>query len=130
MKLRIEGNSIRFRVTQSEMAALSSGARLEESAQFGLSPSETLTYAIELSSASAGVHASFSKGIIRLTLPTDLAHVWATTSQVGIEHSQPIAGDAVLKIILEKDFNCLHRRAGEDQRDNFPNPGDPSGRQK
>jgi hypothetical protein len=130
MKLRIQGNSIRFRVTQSEMAALSAGARLEESAQFGLTPSETLTYAIELSSACADVHASFSKGIIRLTLPSDLAQVWATTSQVGIEHAQPIAGAAVLKISLEKDFNCLHPRVGEDQLDNFPNPGYPSGGQK
>jgi hypothetical protein len=130
MKLRIQGNSIRFRVTQSEMAALSAGARLEESTQFGPAPSEVLTYAIEMSSQCSDIGASYSKGKIEVTLPTDLARTWASTSQVGIEHSQPTARGDVLKITLEKDFNCLHPRVGEDQRDNFPNPGVPSGGQK
>jgi hypothetical protein len=130
MKLRIQGNSIRFRVTQSEMAALAAGAKLEESTQFGPAPSENLTYAIEISSQCSDIRASYSKGKVEVAIPADLARTWASTSQVGIEHSQPIARGEVLKIILEKDFHCLHSKLGEDERDNFPNPGDPSGGQE
>ena len=130
MKLRIQGNSIRFRVTQSEMATLAAGAKLEESTQFGPSPSEVLTYAIEMSSQCSEIRASYSKGKIEVTFPADLARTWASTSQVGIEYSQPTARGEVLKITLEKDFHCLHAKLGEDERDNFPNPGDPSGREK
>jgi hypothetical protein len=130
MKLRIQGNSIRFRVTQSEMAALASGAKLEESTQFGPAPSEVLTYAIEMSPQCSYIYSSYSKGKIEVTFPADLVRTWASTGQVGIEHSQPLARGEVLKITLEKDFHCLHSKLGEDQRDNFPNPGDPSARQE
>jgi hypothetical protein len=130
MKLRIHGNAIRFRVTQSEMAALAAGGKLEESVQFGLAPSEILTYAVEISSQCSDVRASYSKGMIEVTLPADLARAWANTNQVGIEHSQSIGTGAVLEITLEKDFHCLHPAPGEDQRDTFPNPGDPSGGRK
>ena len=127
MKLRIHGNSIRFRVTQNETAALAAGARLEESAQFGTAPGEIFTYAVETSSQCHDVRASYSKGMIQVTIPADMARAWATTSQVGIEHAQQVATGTVLKIIIEKDFQCLHSRLAEDERDNFPNPGDPSG---
>jgi hypothetical protein len=130
MKLRIRGNSIRFRVTQSEMAAFAAGAKLEESTQFGPAPSEVFTYSLEMSSPCSDIRASYSKGKIEVSFPADLARTWASTSQIGIEHSQPIARGDVLKTTLEKDFHCLHSKLGEDERDNFPNPGDPSGRQK
>jgi hypothetical protein len=129
MKLRIHGNSIRFRVTQSEMAALAAGARLEESAQFGPAPTEILTYAVEMSSQCSDVRASYSnsKGMIQVALPADLVRTWATTGQVGIEHVQTIARGAFLRITLEKDFRCLHANPSEDERDTFPNPSDSTG---
>ena len=110
------------------MAALAAGGRLEESAQFGPDPSEVLTYTLEMSSQCSDVRASYSKGMIQVTLPADLARTWATTNQVGIEHAQPIGTGGALKIILEKDFHCLHPAPGEDQHDNFPNPDDSSAR--
>lgn len=126
MKLRMQGNSVRFRVTQSETAALAAGARLEESAQFGPAPGEMLTYALEISAKCSEVRASYSNGMIQVTLPADLARAWASTSQVGIDHAQPIMGGSVLIISVEKDFQCVHSKPGEDERDNFPNPNDPS----
>jgi hypothetical protein len=123
MKLRIHGNSIRFRVTQSEMAALMAGTRLEDSVQFAPAPSVRLTYAVETSSQCSEVRASFSKGTIQVTLPANLVHALGSTDQVGIEHTQLIANGAALKILLEKDFHCSHPKADENESDNFPNPG-------
>jgi hypothetical protein len=122
MKLRIHGNSIRFRITQREMAALVAGTGLEDSVQFGPAPSEILTYVVETSSRCSEVRASYSEGVIQVTIPANLARTFESTDQVGIEHVQPIAKGAVLKIILEKDFHCFHPRPGENESDNFPNP--------
>jgi len=122
MKLRIHGNSIRFRITQGEMAALVDGARLEDSVQFGPTQTEILSYALEISPQCSEVRASYSKGVIQVTLPLNLAQPWASTNQVGIEHVQSIAKGVALKIVLEKDFQCFHPRPGENEGDNFPNP--------
>jgi hypothetical protein len=127
MKLRVQGSSIRFRITQSEVASLAAGARLEDSTQFGPAPSEILTYAVEVSSQCSKVRASYSKGVIQVTLPANLAQAWVRTNQVGIEYAQPLGNAAFLKIAVEKDFRCFHPGRGENERDNFPNPNDPSG---
>jgi len=122
MKLRFHGNSIRFRITQSEMAALVDGARLDDSVQFGPAPTEILNYAVEISPQCSEVHASYSKGVIQVTLAANLARALASTNQVGIEHVQSIANGVALKIVLEKDFQCFHLRRDENESDNFPNP--------
>ena len=122
MKLRIHVNSIRFRITQSEMTALEAGARLEDSVQFGLAPTEILTYGVEISSPCSEVRASYSKGGIQVMLPANLARALASTNQVGIEYVQLIAKGVTLKIVLEKDFQCFNPRPGENESDNFPNP--------
>jgi len=123
MKLRIRGNSIRFRITQGEMAALMAGTRLEDSVQFGPAPSEILTYAVDTSPQCSEVRASFSKGTIQVMLPANMAQALGSTDQVGIEHIQLIAKGSVLNILLEKDFQCSHSRADENESDSFPNPG-------
>jgi len=122
MKLRIHGNSIRFRITQSEMAALVDGVRLEDSVQFGPAQTEILSYAVEISPQCSEVRALYSQGVIQVVLPVNLARTLACTNQVGIEHVLPVAEGVVLKIVLEKDFQCFHPRPGENESDNFPNP--------
>ena len=122
MKLRIHGNSIRFRITQSEMAALVDGIRLEDTVQFGPAQTEILSYALEISPQCSEVRALYSQGVIQVVLPVNLARALAGTDQVGIEHVQPVAGGVALKIVLEKDFQCFHPRAGENESDSFPNP--------
>jgi hypothetical protein len=122
MKLRIHGNSIRFRITQSEMAALADGARLEDSVHFGLAQTEILSYVVEISPQCSEVRALYSKGVIQVILPLNLAQALASTNQVGIEHVQSIAEGVTLKIVLEKDFQCFHSRPGENESDNFPAP--------
>ena len=47
MKLRIKGNSMRLRVSPSEMKRLLSAGRIEEIALFSQAPGAKLTYALE-----------------------------------------------------------------------------------
>jgi hypothetical protein len=46
MKLRIQGNSIRLRVSRSELAAFVETGRLEETVYFGPQVETSLTYAL------------------------------------------------------------------------------------
>jgi hypothetical protein len=124
MKLRIQGNYIRFRLTQSEVARLAAGGRLEESTQFTPAASDLFTYVVEKASPCSEVRAWRSDGQIGVTLPDDLVRAWAKTDQVAIEHSQPVGEGAVLRIAVEKDYRCLHSQKDEDESESFPNPND------
>ena len=126
MKLRLQDNSIRFRLTQSEVAALAAGARVEVSVRFAAAPADPLIYSVETSAQCSEVRAERSECEICVILPHDLTRLWATTSRVAIEHHQRIGPEAFLSISVEKDFRCLHSGRAADDADNFPNPADTS----
>jgi hypothetical protein len=113
MKLRLNAGSLRLRLSQSEVARLEETGKVEESLEF--SPGSELIYAIEIRAAAA-VTASFVNANIRVVLPTQIAKEWIDSDQTGIE-----ASTGALRVLIEKDFQCLHREA-EAGEDTFPNP--------
>ncbi len=117
MKLRIRGNSIRLRLTQSDVARLATEGRVEEATEFR---SGTLKYAI-VATSDGHVKAEFEDNAITVSVPENSIAAWADSEQVGIDgmHSIP---DGELQIQIEKDFACLKPRAGEDDADTFTNP--------
>ena len=121
MKLRIQGNSIRFRVTQSEVAVLAATGKLESWIQFTPSAADRLGYAIEVSSH-PDVRASCTDNLVLVSIPANIASTWVSTNRIGIERDQLAADGSVLRIVVEKDFRCLQARPGEDESDNYPNP--------
>jgi hypothetical protein len=129
MKVRIHDNSIRFRLTQSEVARLAAEGRVEGSVRFAPAPDDLFTYAVETSAQCVEVRAQRSEREIWVTLPENLARAWATRDQVSIEHVQRIGADALLRILVEKDFRCLHPGQKEGDADSFPNPGEAARRQ-
>jgi len=113
MKLRLHGNQLRLRVSQSEVQRLAETGSVQETVKFA--PGQTLTYTLE-SSAATALEAVFRDGQIRVTLPRhDVTH-WIESDQVGIEGTS-----GPLFVLIEKDFQCLHRSSPEDA-DSFPNP--------
>jgi hypothetical protein len=122
MKLRISGNSIRFRLTPSEVQKLVDGRSVVSSTEFGLAAAQRLTYALETSPEVSAIHACYDNATILVTLPINTVHAWATTDEVGIEENQAIGGGVGLKILIEKDFQCAQPRSGENEADRFPNP--------
>lgn len=123
MKLRVKNNSIRLRLTQSEVNAFASTGKIEEAIEFGLTDDKKLIYRIEKAEA-AYVFAEFANGIIKISVPVAQAENWASTTQVGISGEQDLGGEKTLNILIEKDFACLGRLDGEDDRDAFPHPKD------
>lgn len=121
MKLRIRGNSLRFRLTQTEVARLRSAETVRESVCFP-SSSMKLTYLLETSEHLQRISAGFSDGEVRVSVPAALARSWAEGDQVGMEESESLGDGGKLRVLIEKDFRCLELRPGEDESDNFPHP--------
>ena len=113
MKLRLHAGSLRLRLSQSEVTRLGETGRVEDSVEF--SPGSELLYAIE-TGASSAVAASFEAGNIRVTVPMAVAKQWIGSDQTGIE-----ACSGTLRVLIEKDFQCLHREPDPGE-DSFPNP--------
>lgn len=121
MKLRIRGNSVRLRLSRSEVEAFARDGRVEDSARFG--PGASLSYALERSSGGAVSARLEGVGVV-VSIPGEMAATWCESEQVGIEGEHPCGEGESLKILVEKDFTCLKTRSGEDESDAFPNPHD------
>ena len=120
MKLRIQGNSIRLRLTQAEVQHIAEGKTVKEHVSFG-SGTPVFIYALGVASEEAALTAHYQGHTMQVVLPPDTAHAWATTDQVGIEETLPVDGSGALHVLIEKDFQCLHR-SDEEEPDNFPYP--------
>jgi hypothetical protein len=119
MKLRIHGNSLRLRLSQSEVAQFSKTGFVEDGTQFA--PGVRLAYSIESSSSLPAPLASFQDHWLRIQVPAAAATEWFTTDRVAISADQPLEADKALSILIEKDFQCLHGGAERDP-DAYPNP--------
>lgn len=119
MKLRIKGNSIRLRLSQSEVSGLAENAKVEDSISFGHGQ---LTYALTTSNKAKEIVAQFENGRIEIIVPAPFAEQWTRSEQVGFGAEQKLSGGETLKILVEKDFACLTEREGEDETDAFPHP--------
>ena len=119
MKLRIHGNSIRIRLTQTEVKRLAAGERIEQMTEF--SAGSALVSSIEAASNISSPNASFGDGRITLRVPFERVRKWAQSDEVGIESNQPIGRERDLQLLIEKDYECLHSRA-QGELDAFPNP--------
>ena len=119
MKLRIRGNSIRIRISQSELSAIAAGDSVEDSIQFA--PGNRLRYGLAVAQSGAA-RVSFENDRILVQLPQGSVAQWLGPDEVGIEASQAIGGGEQLTILVEKDFTCLAPRDGEEDADTFPNP--------
>jgi hypothetical protein len=113
MKLRIQGNSLRLRVTQKEVAQLRDRGLIESFTTFG--PGGALVYRLEGSPHTSSVAATFDGGTIRVSVPARTIDEWVHSDQLGSE----AISDTGLGLLIEKDFRCLHK-VGEQDPDAYP----------
>lgn len=120
MKLRVRGNSLRLRLTRSEVDQLAAGAApVEERVRFA--PGSALVYSIERGERSA-LRAELEGTTVRVIAPRAVVEAWAGSDEVGFEAEQPTGDGQTLRVLVEKDWNCLTSRPGEEDVDTFPNP--------
>jgi hypothetical protein len=113
MKLRIQGNALRLRLNQAEVAQFSKTGFFEDSVEF--SPGACLTYALESCRSIRSPKAIYRDGSLRVQVPYQAGFEWATSDQTGISGGEHIA------TTVEKDFQCLHGDGSRDPQA-IPNP--------
>jgi hypothetical protein len=129
MKLRVRHNSIRFRLTQSDVSSLRRSGRCRETILF---PGGSRLEYVLLASSTKEVGVTFSDGIVSIAVPARRLADWHSSDQVGISAAVDVYPDDVypegahpgqkLEVLIEKDFRCLDPLVGEDQSDAFENP--------
>lgn len=122
MKLRMKGNSLRLRVTRSDLEKLRNNARVEETTWLGPDQQSRLTYALEHNAQVRSTALRFTPPVISAVIPTAEFERWVgSDDQVGIYATIDLGPRGSLELIIEKDFACLHGTDAENQ-DAFPNP--------
>ncbi len=120
MKLRLYDNSIRLRLSRSEVAELRDDGLLNVTVAF---PDERqFDYTLESSPAIVAPTARYVDHTMLVRLPESAVREWADSEQVSIASEQAVDGSKALQILVEKDFACLSPREGEDESDMFAHP--------
>lgn len=120
MKIRIQGNSIRLRLMQEEVAILSKTGSIEDRLAFGAdTASQHLVYRLEAADIPS-MATFFKNGCVTVQLPNSDARAWIANGVVGFENEVVTAGNESVHVLVEKDFKCIDERSGEE--DCFPNP--------
>ena len=120
MKLRVLDNSIRLRLTRTEVDLIASEGLVNGHVAFA--GTYTFDYVLESSPATVKPEAHISNNVLTVRIPQEEIHNWANSEQVSILSEQILGDGAVLKLRVEKDFACLAPREGEDESDMFAHP--------
>lgn len=127
MKLRVRDNSIRLRLTRSEVELVRASGLVRGRVPFAGSIS--FDYVLESSPATVKPEAHISNNVLTVRIPEAEILSWSESDDVSISASQNLDGGDQLSILVEKDFACLAPREGEDETDMYQHPqaGEESG---
>lgn len=101
MKIRIKGNSIRYRLTKAEVEIFSKEGYCAEKTVFNTG---VLTYALRAVEGIDNLTANFEHQTITMCLPMSDCQSWATNNRIGFEHKMVLEDGQILALLLEKDF--------------------------
>ncbi|MEO0574015.1 MAG: hypothetical protein AAF004_01040 [Pseudomonadota bacterium] len=118
MKLRVLNNTLRFRLSQSEVVRFIAGQRIQSSVVFP--GSGVLHYSIVANVDNAPATALFDQDGIAIVMPGEAVATFADDDVITIDASIG-SDDRSLVIKIEKDFQCLVPR-GEDESDLYVHP--------
>lgn len=112
MKIRIKGNSLRYRLTKSDIANLANHGYLNEQIDFA---GQSLIYSLK-STLDSKLSAEYKSSAITLFMPKEMIKELVETNKVGFSETS-----GTIYLLIEKDFTCMDNVV-EDQSDNYPNP--------
>jgi len=118
LKLRVRDNSIRLRLTRSEVELV----RNDGLGRVPLAGRNNFDYVLESSPATVKPEAHISNNVLTVRIPEAEIISWSESDEVSISASQILDGGDQLNILVEKDFACLVPREGEDENDMYPHP--------
>lgn len=118
MKIRIKGNSVRLRLTKSEVEKFCKEGRCSETTVFG---DKSLTYALVAMEGIDTLKATYEGDTITVYIAKEAKETWFNSDRISYSNNVNISTEEALSILVEKDFVCMDETI-EDQSDNYPNP--------
>lgn len=107
MKLRIQGNSLRLRLSEAEVAQFADAGQVEETITFSPDETNALRYLLQQTSES-DVSVRFSSNTITVSIPETMAQKWVDTDLIGFDDLIDLGNEKQLRIVVEKDLDCKH----------------------
>lgn len=120
MKVRIQKNSIRFRLKQPEVNQFQQNGTVLEVLEFGDSIEDKLTFSLKVFSKPA-IAVEYKANTTTIFVPHILAEKWTTTDLVGFDAKVMTTHGQCVNVLVEKDFVCMDGR-DEDNAGSYPNP--------
>lgn len=118
MKIRIKGNSIRLRLTKTDVSDLKEKGLVREKTVFN---NETVfNYALFIDAKSEEINAKYAEKTIEIFLPEKEAKILTDSQEITVKNSQYNGEEGGLFILIEKDLQCLDTTS-EDQSDMYEN---------
>lgn len=83
---------------------------------------ERFSFVLRQADPNAAAGAEFADGEVRVTLSSAEVANWAASERVGISEEFALREGETLRVLVEKDFQCLTPRQDEDESDLYPHP--------
>ena len=111
MKIRISGNSIRLRLSKTDVAQLKQYQHVSDKTI--ISGQEIFRYTLRSSSSIEKTRVTFQQGEILISIPQAQANIITDTDQIGVEELIENGTVEKLLLLIEKDLKCLDGNRGE-----------------
>ena len=102
MKLRLETDTIKLRLSPEEMDALSKEKHLIES--FLINSVNKFDYSIRIVDGSETCQLQFSNASINIFIPTKKVEKWFNSHQVGIREEIVTENNGIIVLVIEEDL--------------------------
>jgi hypothetical protein len=119
MKLRVSDNTVRVRISQSELAELKAFIPVRLKVDF---PVKAQLSCQLIPSKVDTLGCTFSSSTISIFIPESTIATWNSSTFVKLERTLDLENGKELFILVEKDFKRLSNREKEDESDLFTNP--------
>jgi len=121
MKIRIKDNSIRFRLSATDLKTLKKKGKVVSKCTFGSTQVFKYSVVSKKNGNSEYLCVDLKKNHITIELAASDVKEWLKTDLEGFDAQMDNGTKEGLYVLIEKDWQCLKPR-DEDESDLFPNP--------
>jgi hypothetical protein len=107
MKLRLQGNSLRLRLSEAEVNQFAETGLVEEIILLSSDETKLLRYVLRQTTGTAST-VDFAANTITVNIPQAIAEKWVNTDLTGFDDLIQTGPDKQLRIVIEKDLDCRH----------------------
>ncbi|MGV3502397.1 MAG: DUF7009 family protein [Adhaeribacter sp.] len=109
MKLRIQGNSLRLRLSGQEIQQFKQSGQVSETLVLGPNPEQVLHYLLISREEATTLSAELRGNSLQVLVPAGAAAAWLSDPGQSLSATADNGTQAGLRILVEQDLDCRHR---------------------